>query len=99
MNATVHRGMRGKKLIPIPGQPPDLTRLPGCSSFAPRLPSAPRVVCKHFLRSTTPPPSIWRGVFCLRKPCLEATPGTLLYEAVLRKRAVCNNLRYAAGGA
>ena len=39
MNATVHRGMRGKKLIPIPGQPPDLTRLPGCCSFAPRCPS------------------------------------------------------------
>jgi peptide/nickel transport system ATP-binding protein len=39
MNATVHRGMRGKKLIPIPGQPPDLTRLPMACSFAPRCPS------------------------------------------------------------
>jgi peptide/nickel transport system ATP-binding protein len=39
MNATVHRGMRGKKLLPIPGQPPDLTRLPGGCSFAPRCPS------------------------------------------------------------
>jgi peptide/nickel transport system ATP-binding protein len=39
MNATVHRGMRGKKLIPIPGQPPDLTRLPVACSFAPRCPS------------------------------------------------------------
>jgi peptide/nickel transport system ATP-binding protein len=36
MNATVHRGMRGRKLIPIPGQPPDLTRLPMACSFAPR---------------------------------------------------------------
>lgn len=39
MNATVHRGMRGKKLLPIPGQPPDLTRLPVACSFAPRCPS------------------------------------------------------------
>jgi peptide/nickel transport system ATP-binding protein len=39
MHATVHRGMRGKKLIPIPGQPPDLTRLPVFCSFAPRCPS------------------------------------------------------------
>jgi peptide/nickel transport system ATP-binding protein len=39
MNATVHRGMKGRKLIPIPGQPPDLTRLSGACSFAPRCPS------------------------------------------------------------
>ena len=38
MNATVHRGMKGKQLIPIAGQPPDLTRLPGGCSFAPRCP-------------------------------------------------------------
>jgi peptide/nickel transport system ATP-binding protein len=36
MNATVHRGMKGQDLIPIPGQPPDLTRLPVGCSFAPR---------------------------------------------------------------
>jgi len=39
MNATVHRGLKGQKLIPIPGQPPDLTRLPPGCSFAPRCPS------------------------------------------------------------
>jgi peptide/nickel transport system ATP-binding protein len=39
MNATVHRGMKGRELIPIPGQPPDLTRLPAGCSFAPRCPS------------------------------------------------------------
>jgi peptide/nickel transport system ATP-binding protein len=39
MNATVHRGMKGKQLVPIPGQPPDLTRLPVVCSFAPRCPS------------------------------------------------------------
>jgi peptide/nickel transport system ATP-binding protein len=39
MNATVHRGMKGQDLIPIPGQPPDLTCLPGGCSFAPRCPS------------------------------------------------------------
>src|ERR671924_1785557 len=39
MNATVHRGMKGKQLVPIPGQPPDLTRLPVGCSFAPRCPS------------------------------------------------------------
>jgi peptide/nickel transport system ATP-binding protein len=38
MNATVHRGMKGHELIPIPGQPPDLTRLPTGCSFAPRCP-------------------------------------------------------------
>jgi peptide/nickel transport system ATP-binding protein len=38
MNATVHRGMKGKQLVPIAGQPPDLTRLPGGCSFAPRCP-------------------------------------------------------------
>ncbi len=36
MNATVHRGLKGRELIPIPGQPPDLTRLPPGCSFAPR---------------------------------------------------------------
>jgi peptide/nickel transport system ATP-binding protein len=40
MNATVHRGLKGRNLIPIPGQPPDLTRLPAGCSFAPRCPSA-----------------------------------------------------------
>ena len=45
MNATVHRGMKGKQLVPIPGQPPDLTRLPVGCSFAPRCPSGqPRCV-------------------------------------------------------
>jgi peptide/nickel transport system ATP-binding protein len=39
MNATVHRGMKGRDLIPIPGQPPDLTRLPAGCSFAPRCPA------------------------------------------------------------
>jgi len=39
MNATVHRGLKGKHLLPIPGQPPDLTRLPPGCSFAPRCPS------------------------------------------------------------
>jgi peptide/nickel transport system ATP-binding protein len=39
MHATVHRGMKGTQLVPIPGQPPDLTRLPVGCSFAPRCPS------------------------------------------------------------
>ncbi|MBI3325813.1 MAG: ABC transporter ATP-binding protein [Nitrospinae bacterium] len=39
MHATVHRGLKGQKLIPIPGQPPDLTRLPPGCSFAPRCPA------------------------------------------------------------
>lgn len=39
MNATVHRGLKGHQLVPIPGQPPDLTRLPLGCSFAPRCPS------------------------------------------------------------
>jgi peptide/nickel transport system ATP-binding protein len=39
MNATVHRGMKGRDLIPIPGQPPDLTHLPAGCSFAPRCPA------------------------------------------------------------
>jgi peptide/nickel transport system ATP-binding protein len=38
LNATVHRGMKGKQLVPIAGQPPDLTHLPGGCSFAPRCP-------------------------------------------------------------
>jgi peptide/nickel transport system ATP-binding protein len=40
MNATVHRNVKGQELIPIPGQPPDLTRLPIGCSFAPRCASA-----------------------------------------------------------
>lgn len=36
MHATVHRGMKGRQLLPIAGQPPDLTRLPRSCSFAPR---------------------------------------------------------------
>ena len=39
MHATVHRGMKGQQLVPIPGQPPDLTRLPVGWSFALRCPS------------------------------------------------------------
>ena len=39
MHATVHRGLKGRQLIPIPGQPPDLTRLPTGCSFASRCPA------------------------------------------------------------
>ncbi|MCL2429886.1 MAG: ABC transporter ATP-binding protein [Alphaproteobacteria bacterium] len=35
-NATVHDGMRGKRLTTIPGTPPDLERLPPGCAFAPR---------------------------------------------------------------
>ena len=48
MNATVHRGMKGKQLVPIPGQPPDLTRLPVGCSFAPRCPSGYARCCEVF---------------------------------------------------
>jgi peptide/nickel transport system ATP-binding protein len=48
MNATVHRGLKGRDLIPIPGQPPDLTRLPAGCSFAPRCPSAHERCCQSF---------------------------------------------------
>jgi peptide/nickel transport system ATP-binding protein len=34
--STVHGGMRGERLQAIPGSPPDMTRLPGGCSFAPR---------------------------------------------------------------
>jgi peptide/nickel transport system ATP-binding protein len=40
MGATVRRGQRGQALVPIPGAPPDLTRLPPGCSFAPRCPHA-----------------------------------------------------------
>ena len=39
MNMTVHRGLKGKQLVPIAGPPPDLTRLPVGCSFALRCPS------------------------------------------------------------
>ena len=66
MNATVHRGMKGKQLVPIPGQPPDLTRLPvGCS-----LPRAARrdrpAASRRSLTSTASPPTIWRAAFYWR---------------------------------
>jgi peptide/nickel transport system ATP-binding protein len=48
MNATVHRGMKGRELIPIPGQPPDLTRLPAGCSFAPRCPAVHERCCAAF---------------------------------------------------
>jgi peptide/nickel transport system ATP-binding protein len=48
MNATVHRGMKGKQLVPIPGQPPDLTRLPVGCSFAPRCPLGQTRCCEAF---------------------------------------------------
>ena len=36
MAATVRRGQRGRPLVPIPGAPPDLARLPRGCAFAPR---------------------------------------------------------------
>jgi peptide/nickel transport system ATP-binding protein len=48
MNATVHRGLQGHKLIPIPCQPPDLTRLPSGCSIAPRCPSVHRCCLAAF---------------------------------------------------
>ncbi len=36
--STVHEGMRGQQLDPIPGSPPDLTDLPPGCAFAPRCP-------------------------------------------------------------
>jgi peptide/nickel transport system ATP-binding protein len=40
LGATVHPGMRGKRLTTIPGAPPSLERLPESCSFAPRCPLA-----------------------------------------------------------
>jgi peptide/nickel transport system ATP-binding protein len=36
LGATVHGGMRGKRLTTIPGAPPSLETLPAACSFAPR---------------------------------------------------------------
>ncbi|MDB5764577.1 MAG: dppD [Herminiimonas sp.] len=36
LGATVHPGMRGERLVTIPGAPPDLERLPQGCAFAPR---------------------------------------------------------------
>jgi peptide/nickel transport system ATP-binding protein len=36
LGATVHPGMRGKRLVTIPGAPPNLERLPQGCAFAPR---------------------------------------------------------------
>lgn len=38
LKATVRRGMKGQRLMNIPGQPPDLTRLPSGCPFAARCP-------------------------------------------------------------
>ena len=40
MRATVRRGQKGRPLIPIPGAPPDLRRLPAGCAFTPRCPLA-----------------------------------------------------------
>ena len=40
LGATVHEGMRGKRLITIPGAPPSLEKLPEGCAFAPRCPLA-----------------------------------------------------------
>ena len=64
MNATVHRGQKGHKLIPIPGQPPDLTRLPAGCSFAPGVRRHRRAVSRRSPKNIGSPQSIWRGAFC-----------------------------------
>jgi peptide/nickel transport system ATP-binding protein len=71
MNATVHRGQKGHKLIPIPGQPPDLTRLPAGCSFAPRCPSVQARCIEAF------PDERWlSAVHMARCVLLETTPAT-----------------------
>jgi peptide/nickel transport system ATP-binding protein len=67
MNATVHRGMKGRELIPIPGQPPDLTRLPVGCSFAPRCPSV-----HERCRAVFPEPSALSPVHMARCFLLES---------------------------
>ena len=63
MNATVHRGQKGHKLIPIPGQPPDLTRLPaGCS--LPPVSVGTGALYRGVPKNIGSPQSIWRGAFC-----------------------------------
>lgn len=72
MNATVHRGMRGKKLIPIPGQPPDLTRLPMACSFAPRCPSMQSRCLEAF-------PAVYRVSEAHMARCFLLEPATTRY--------------------
>jgi peptide/nickel transport system ATP-binding protein len=50
MQATVRRGQKGRPLVPIPGAPPDLARLPSGCAFAPRCPIA-RELCTTALPS------------------------------------------------
>jgi oligopeptide transport system ATP-binding protein len=40
MQATVRRGQRGRRLVPIPGAPPNLIGLPPGCAFSPRCPIA-----------------------------------------------------------
>jgi peptide/nickel transport system ATP-binding protein len=45
LGATVHPGMRGRRLTTIPGAPPSLERLPTGCAFAPRCPEAEEPAC------------------------------------------------------
>jgi peptide/nickel transport system ATP-binding protein len=63
LRSTVHGGLRGEPLDPIPGSPPDLADLPQGCAFA------PRCLVKDARCTTSDPPLVERGghlVRCLR---------------------------------
>ncbi len=63
MGATVHAGMRGKRLTTIPGAPPNLERLPEGCAFAPRCPRVSDACLAQVPALTTPVPD--RSVRCI----------------------------------
>ena len=67
MNATVHRGMKGKQLVPIPGQPPDRHACPWAAVLPHVVRRDTHGAARHSLTRTASPLTIWRAAFCWRR--------------------------------
>ena len=70
LGATVHPGLRGRRLATIPGAPPSLEALPAGCAFAPRCPEAEPACLEGVPALRSPAPG--RFARCIRVPGAES---------------------------
>ncbi len=78
LGATVHAGVRGKRLTTIPGAPPNLEHLPPGCAFAPRCAVALPVCPTVMPASRSPAPG--RAARCVHVPDLLPQPDSLTHQ-------------------
>ena len=78
LGATVHAGVRGKRLTTIPGAPPNLERLPPGCAFAPRCAVALPVCTAAMPAAHSPAPG--RAARCVHVPDLAPQPDLLTHQ-------------------